>query len=183
MDRLIEKVMEEDESVIETFRPNRKKMILSEFVLPSIVVLICLLGGIIAMIADADVSNWYVLVYTCVIAVLEIIMLSFVLLSSKKTCYVVTNKRVIMHLGGFGDEIKSLNLDMIVAVDVSEGVIDKMLKTNTGAVSFVSLNLEKKNSSVLGYVFKHVENPYEISKIMKKVLEENVSTKTEILKK
>ena len=79
----------------------------------------------------------------------------------KKTCYCCTNKRIIIRRGFIGADYQTLDYDLIGGMDVQVDFFDKIMKPNTGTISFASAAspmMEKQGSS---YYFAHIENPYE----------------------
>ena len=169
---LFNQVLDADEEIIRTIRPVKARawfgvivsvVLMSIFFIPMIIGMICSpedgsLGGLIAFIAI------YVL--------LALISIICVALWNKKTVYAITNKRVLIRTGYIGVDYKSLDYSMIGAFTVNVSWVDKLLKKNTGTISFGSTASPMVNSNVSRFVFSFVDKPYETYKEIKSYIDE-----------
>lgn len=93
----------------------------------------------------------------------------------KNTKYALTDKRIIIHTGFIGMDIKTIYYKDIKNVHLNVGILDKLFKT--GSVFFDTTGMGNlvtsvESSQASPRVFKNIENPYEIySRIQKIVLD------------
>ena len=100
-----------------------------------------------------------------------------IVLWCNKTVYAVTNKRVLIRTGYIGVDYKSLDYSMVGAFTVNVNWIDKLLRKNTGSLSFGSMASPMTNGTVAKFNFTYIDNPYEIYKEIKELIDDSKSKK------
>ncbi len=175
-EELFIQILDNDEKIIETFRPNKKRFVgltilrntlacILTLIIPALFILLLLLSE------NDGVSPIAILWVPIAIAVLVVFGYIFSVVTRvvvyKKTCYCCTNKRIIIRRGFIGADYQTLDYDLIGGMDVTVDFLDKIIKPNTGTIAFASAAspmMEKQGSS---YYFAHIENPYETYKKIK----------------
>ena len=177
--KIFSPVLGKEEEIIETFKPNFKR----ELVLNLICLLICavLFIGlpIVFVIALTNGSiqtegdnPWLGLIPWCVmIGLFMLIGLIGIVFGYKKKAFCITNKRIIIRSGIIGTDFKTLEFDLIGGVSVTVGLLDKLVKPNTGRISFASAASPVVNNmkGVSVYAFTAIENPYETYQRIKEI--------------
>lgn len=167
-------ILNKDEKIIECFKPKKSKMILSVFL--GVVLIVAAIVGM-SMLARfvPDEQTGEVMPLWLFIALLAAsggaLVLSLVLISVayNKRVYCITDQRVIIRCGVIGADFRSLELKSIGAVDVSVGLLDKILRMNTGTIKFGSMSAPI-NGNVI-YAFSHIVDPYGTYKRLKEIIE------------
>ena len=173
-----ELILDADESIIKTYKPNKKRFVLlglvsclPSLIFPGLIIMFAVLGlnGIISVTDDAGNPDYsgpiIMLIFGGIIALFLLIGAFYPVLRYKKALYCITNKRIIIRHGIIGADFKSLNLKDISTVLVEVNFLDKFVKPNTGTIRFGSaatpmLQGNQKNGYV-PFAFQHVDNPYE----------------------
>lgn len=194
-EELFIQILDNDEKIIETFKPNHKRFVgltilrniittLVVLIFPAIFLIIllvlnngvnettqCEINGVEHTGEACRVGLAPFVVIPCIIAGLIVLGFIFSVVTRivvyKKTCYCCTNKRIIIRRGFIGADYQTLDYDLIGGMDVQVDFFDKIMKPNTGTISFVSAAspmIERQGSS---YYFAHIENPYETYKKIK----------------
>jgi uncharacterized membrane protein YdbT with pleckstrin-like domain len=103
-----------------------------------------------------------------------LVVLLFASIYYKNIYYAYSNKRIIIRSGIFGVDFKSLDMSMIGAVNVYVSLIDKIVRKNTGSISFGSTAspIGYAQSSGAAYKFNHIAMPYETCKEIKSFIDE-----------
>ncbi len=164
-------ILDDDEIVEKTYKPNKLKMFFSTM-LASILILCVFCGGMaLGMFVPEEgyepLAPIYALIPVGAFVLVELIVIWFLNLCYKKTVYAITNKRVIIRTGIIGVDYKSLDMAMIGAIDVYVSFIDKILEKNTGTIRFGSTSSPMNAQNGSYYVFKHVVDPYKNCKEIK----------------
>lgn len=177
MEKLFERIIDNDEKIIKIFKPNKTKLFISGILKVIFSLFLFVLMGVLAILFPEEgmpVEHIY-LVIPIGIFVLAI-LLSIILISIyyKNVYYAYTNKRLIIRSGIFGIDFKSLDMGMIGAVDVYVSLIDKLLRKDTGTISFGSMAspMMTQQNGGSGYRFSHVLAPYETYKEIKSAIEQ-----------
>ncbi len=174
-------ILENGEEVIEVFRPNKVKMIISAIAMSLFIAMFLAIGLVATYFGDdeaaKELGTTLVIVGCSVFAGILILSIVLSILYSQKTYYACTNKRLIIRTGIIGTDYKCLDLSMIGAVNVKVGIIDKMIK-DTGTICFGSTSspLNSQDSSN-AFKFNSIENPYENYKKIKEYIEKARKTK------
>ncbi len=171
-----ESILDNNETVIETFKPSHKRFVgltvlrnfltsLVALVFPGIFVLIIALGD------ESSETGTIDYVIPGVIAALILFGFIFSAIARvvvyKKTYYCCTNKRIIIRRGFIGADYQTLDYDMIGGMDVEVNFFDKIIKPNTGTISFITAASPLLPKTGTSYFFAHIEDPYETYKRIK----------------
>lgn len=172
-------ILGKDETVIETFKPN----IIREVFLNVIAVIIGI--GLIFSIPvimitlslgddpyDTGDKIWEALTPLAILLGVVLVASLFVILFGyKKKAFCITNKRVIIRSGIIGTDFKTLEFDLVGGISVNVGLLDKLVRPNTGKISFASAASPVINNGrgVSTYAFTGIENPYDVYKRIKEI--------------
>ncbi len=171
MEQLFLPILDDDEKIEKTYKPQKCKMFFSALFGTAIMLLIFCFGMCGAFFfPDTDgfaLDAIYALLPVGIFAVGISLVAIFTNACYKKTVYAITNKRIIIRTGVIGIDFKSLDMSMIGAIDVYVGLSDKLLRKNTGTVRFGSTSSPMTNESANRYAFKHLVNPYQNCKEIK----------------
>lgn len=174
MENLFEHILDDDEKIVKVFKPHKAKLFLSSLILSTISLLTFLLVGIIAIVFPEDgytVNYIYVLIPIGIFVLVLGIIAILTAVYYKNLYYAYSNKRIIIRSGIFGVDYRSLDMSMIGAVNVSVSLLDKILKKNTGSLSFGSTASPVVNSKSSSYNFSHITLPYETCKEVKSYID------------
>lgn len=178
-EEMFEPILDKDEQIIKAFKPNKQKMLwwymLAALWINVVFVLCVGLPVILGITLDAETPapTWAVWLAVCIVVAIAIIvfLLSywFFNLAFKKCVYAYSNKRIIVRHGIFGTDYKSLDMSMIGATGVNVGVLDKILRKNTGSIFMGSMASPVTTGAM--FALAHVKNPYEVYKEIKEVID------------
>ena len=187
-----ELILDADESIFKTYKPNKKRFTLFALIggLPAlfiptvfIVLAILMLTGVISNVDSEGNKEVLGPIFFLGFGGFFFLVLLFGLLSPffkyKKVMYCVTNKRIIVRHGLIGVDFKSLNLSAIGAINVEVNFLDKLIKPNTGRITFLSASAPIVNQNQKGqnvpFEFSCVDNPYEVYREVKGYIDMNAS--------
>ena len=184
MEKVFEEVLDQDEKILKVIKPHKGKFYtyvgISSFFYGLIFALLFLPVCFIESEGAVTVFEPIMLVIPAGVLVLTII-LSFLFswLYYKKTFYAYSNKRVLIRTGIIGVDYKSLDLEMIGAVDVNVTLIDKIVRKNTGSISFGSMAspMGYAGSRYSSYRFSNIVLPYDEYKVIKNLIAEKKEKK------
>lgn len=174
MENLFQNILDNDETIIKIFKPQKAKLFWSSslkmllFWFPFLIVAIF---AILFPDENVTVNAIYVLIPIGIYIFLPFISLIFVHIYYKNLYYAYSNKRVIIRSGIFGVDYRSLDMSMIGAVDVSVSLLDKILNKNTGSLSFGSSASPAMANNANVYKFTHIIAPYETCKEIKSYID------------
>ncbi len=170
-EKLFEPILDNDEKILKMYAPNKKRawfgtiawiVLMALWLIPSTVIAFVSGGdGVIAGILFAAFDLMFLIVPIVLIA-----------LWCGKTIYAVTNKRIIIRTGYIGVDFKSLEYHMLGAIAVNVNVWDKILRSNTGSISFGSMSSPLTNQGAAKFAFLFVNKPYETNKEIKAIIDE-----------
>lgn len=176
----VKKILDSDEEIALSYRPNKKRFILINILATAISVLIVfsapLIIGILGLIniikfteEDGTVSPITALPFLLFGAIgmtLIIFMIVGVVMRYKKTIYVVTNKRIIIRTGFIGADYQSIDHASVGMINVRVDFLDKLVKPNPGSISFANTStpMVDRNGKALTFNFMHIDNPYDAYK-------------------
>jgi membrane protein YdbS with pleckstrin-like domain len=174
MENLFTHILDEDEKIIKVFKPHKAKLFASAIILNSLWLFWFMIFGVFAVLFPDEgevINKIYVLIPIALyLAIIGIIIL-FTALHYKNVYYAYSNKRIIIRSGIFGVDYKSLDMSMIGAVDVYVSLLDKIMKKNTGSLTFGSAASPVGGNNANGYRFNHVKMPYETCKEIKSYID------------
>ena len=185
--KIFDPILGRDETVIETFKPNKIREVVLNLVGLVLGIGIFILLPILCIVlglANSDGSegdNPWLMLTPCFI-IFGVFLLAGavgIIFGYKKKAFCVTNKRVIIRSGIIGTDFKTLEFDLVGGISVNVGIFDKMMKPNTGKISFASAASPVLNNGkgVSQYVFTAIENPYEAYKRIKEIYDDYKETK------
>ena len=172
---LFQPVLDSDEQILKFYKPNKVRTFFGT-------ILICLLITILFIIPiigsfldpETFITGIGFIVFVIVFDFLAILMIA---LWYNKTIYAVTNKRILIRTGYIGVDYKALDYDSIGALTVNVNWLDKLLKKNTGTLSFGSMSSPMINTANYKFSFLYINNPYETYREVKAMMDENKTKK------
>lgn len=176
MENLFDNILDSDEKIIKVLKPNKFKFFWSS-VLGAIIFTLFFVGfGVMTVTIPDELGEvapiGVLIVIVALVVVLDFLLIFCTYLSYKKRFYAYSNKRVIIRCGVIGVDYKSLDIDMIGAIDVGVGLLDKLFRKNTGTISFGSVASPMTAGGGAAFSFYSVQNPYELYKEIKTVINE-----------
>lgn len=176
---LFDCILDKDEYIIKTIRPNKKRYCLVNqfgyfinFILFFVIAIIFL---VLSLNSIVEMGFFYVIIgLSCAILLAFIWNIIYVLVSYKKTFYACTNKRIIIRSGFIGVDYKTLDINMIGTINVNVSFLDKLMKKNTGRISFGSQSspmINYQNNYVNNFAFVCLDNPYDLYKEIKEIID------------
>ncbi len=181
MEKLFERILDDDEKIEKVFKPQKTKLFLSSFFGITMTTIWFVIMGIIGVLVPEEgyePEPIYVLIPIGCFVVILLFTWLFTAIYYKNLYYAYTNKRVIIRSGIFGVDYKSLDMGMIGAVNVYVSLLDKLLRKDTGSVTFGSMAspmVTEKGGSA--YKFGHIVMPYETCKEVKAAIDKFKNTK------
>jgi hypothetical protein len=190
MEFLFDNILDKDEKIVKVFKPNKTKLYLSSSLQFGFVMFFVTLAFLIPLFVSIMHPVIGVLISLIITGGLIVLFIFLLKLYYNNLYFAYSNKRIIIRTGIFGVDYKSLDMGMIGAINVYISLIDKLLKKNTGSISFGSASspmLSYGNASSNGYRFAHIEMPYELYREIKNIIDEykafkNVKTNNEEVK-
>lgn len=169
MEKLFENILDKNETIIKVFKPNKLKLFVKSILMA---VLFCLFTLVPILFSMASGGFFYYnYIFFVGMIFLIIIDVVFTILYYNNLYYAYTNKRVIIRTGIFGVDFKSLDMGMIGAVNVYVSFLDKILRKNTGSISFGSTSSPMVNYTSM-FRFSNLTTPYEIYKEIKNEIDD-----------
>jgi len=97
--------------------------------------------------------------------------LAYAVLVHKHVDYAITGKRVIVKKGLIGRDFDTIDFEKMQDISVNVGVIDKIFGTGSIISSSAGrMRYSRRGSyNVPGNIFRAIENPYKVFKLLKKV--------------
>ena len=170
-ENLFEPILDNDEKIVETFKPNKMRFIWLPTILLFILIAIFITPVIFIIASEGSeelYSIFYVLGFFVLLACLYPVIMG---VRYKKTIYCYTNKRFLFRTGFIGADYQAIDFDLIGAMNVRVDFLDKLVKPNTGSITFASAASPIVQGGQMGatsaYCFKHIQNPYEVYKRVK----------------
>jgi len=174
-------VLDNDEKIIEVFKPNKAKLFFSTIFWSIVTLLFIAVPWIFGVFLDEPgrpVEPWLWILPIVLFVVAILVAFGLTKLYYDKTFYAYTNKRVVIRTGVFGVDYKSLDMRMIGAIDVYVSLFDKIIRKNTGSIRFGS-NSSPINAQNGSFGFSHISCPYENYRKIKEYIENYKSEKNE----
>ena len=173
----LRKILDSDETIALSIKPNKKRFTflsiigtipLLLFSLPFLIVGILGLVGVIQFMQEGGgvslLGPGVMFGVGLLVTIIWITNIASVFVRYKRCVYVVTNKRLIVRSGFVGVDYKSLELSQATAMTVRVDFLDKLVKPNTGTITFGSASMPMvtdRNGRVVPYAFAHIDDPYE----------------------
>lgn len=187
MEKLFDNILDKDEQIVKVFKPKKKKLYFSVFVssiISMFFIMLFIVGPIMLGLSEeysetqaVPLSTQIDLVLLIALGVFVLIILFIWMLTAiyyKNLYLAYSNKRVIIRSGIFGVDYRSLDMSMIGAINVYVSLLDKILRSNTGTITFGSMASPMYSQANGGsiYRFAHIVNPYEVYKEVKNIIDE-----------
>jgi len=184
------KILDSDETIVESFRPNKFRSTIINIIRDILVSLIITGVGVGLLYLSysglkddagrvmAKEPGWIFIGIGLFLLVISIISR---IIRYTKCWYCYTNKRIILRSGFIGVDYKTLDYNGIAAIDVRVDLLDKFVKPNTGSIIFGSASAPivnfssgsaTKNGSNSGYIFAYINDPYDVYKRIKQYIAE-----------
>ncbi len=112
------------------------------------------------LIAGAIICVPFVFAYGFGVVLFLIILFNYGFYAKKLNIYAFTDKRVLIHKGWLSTHMTSIDYSKITDVHVREQFLDKIVY-HTG-----DLAINTAGSGRLEVFLRHIENPYEVKKIL-----------------
>ncbi len=180
---LFKVVLDDDEKVVQVIRPLKSRAWFGTIVGLIIWALFLVPFGVCMMIfheptsPDAEDTLWVGLGFLILWAVTSLLGIIAIALWCRKTVYAWTNKRVLIRTGYIGVDYKSLDLNMVGALSVNVNVVDKIMRKNTGTISFGSMASPMTTQNVAKFNFSYVYDPYRVYKEVKAYIDQKKAAK------
>lgn len=177
MEKLFERILDDDEKIEKIIRPNKCKFFFSNLVLWGLSFAVFAIMGVLGVLIPEEgmeTEKIYVLIPIGIWIVSMLFVWLMMAIYYKNLYYAYTNKRVIVRSGIFGVDFKSLDMSMIGAVNVYVSLFDKVLRKDTGSIMFGSTAspIGYGQNAGAGYRFNHIQMPYETCKEVKSKIDE-----------
>ena len=184
----IKKILDDDEEIKESFKPNKKRFTIINIIVSTIFILLVggaffLVGlfgviGIIAFTSESGEKELFAPIIFMIVGSIPLLIMIINIIGQfvryKNTLYVITNKRFIIRSGFIGVDYRSINIENVLFVNVRVDFLDKLVKPNTGSITLGSAAtpITSNNSNQVNqiFTFAHVENPYDAYKTIKSYL-------------
>ncbi len=175
---LFEPILDQNEKILKVYKPDTKRAWFGTIVVVLLTALWLIPVTIISFCAGGEALSTAImlLVFSVLFLVCPIIMVA---LWCKKTVYAVTDKRIIIRTGYIGVDFKSLNYNMLGAITVNVGLWDKILRRNTGTISFGSMSSPLTNQGGAKFIFTYIVDPYQTNKEISSIIDQYHNNKTE----
>lgn len=170
---VFQNILDKDEHIVKIYKPDKVKMLISAFFITFIFYLFIAISIIVSLASENTIQylTSSILVSLGILAFILLIEWFFIHLEHKNIFFAYTNKRIIIRKGIFGIDYKSLDMTMIGAVIVNVSLLDKILKRNTGTISFGS-TASPMGQNNFPFSFFNITSPYETYKEIKSVIDD-----------
>ena len=150
VNKIFETVLEQDEQILMSFKPNKKRMLLFTFLISKIFlfllsIFLIVFGAVYYFNGSGSTYEDWVsgvgvsIGFGLLLLLVSVLYTLVPILMYKKTYYIVTNKKIVIRTGIIGIDYKTLDIDFIGSVNVNVNLYDKMMGKNvTGTISFAS---------------------------------------------
>lgn len=167
---LFNPVLDQNEDILKIYRPNKLRAYFNLIIFALLIAIIFIPLTIVSSFQEPETVPTIGL---CVglFAFILVIYLIMMILWCKKTVYAVTTKRIIIRTGYIGVDYKALDFNTIGAVTVNVNWLDKLLRKNTGYISFGSMASPMINTANYKFSFLYIEKPYEVYKEVKAIID------------
>lgn len=175
---LFQVVLDDDEEVIQVIRPHKGRAWFGMIVGLIVLALFMVPFGVMMIVfhdqgdGDSLGAGIGALVFWAILTAFGVVSIA---LWSCKTVYAWTNKRVLIRTGYIGVDYKSLDLTMVGALSVNVTMVDKLLRRNTGTISFGSMASPMTAQNASKFNFAFVYDPYRVYKEVKGYIDQKKS--------
>ena len=177
MKALFTNILNKDEKIVKVIKPNKLKLFIYWFTYSFWVCFWLAFCSVLPMLTSGieggEVITWeYYMIPVGVIVLIFIFTAIFAEVYYRNNFFAYTNSRILIRSGIIGIDFKSLDMRYVGALNVKVGFWDKVLKRETGTITFGSMSSPMASSKQIGYNFSHVEKPYELYKEMKEFVDD-----------
>ncbi len=164
-------VKDKDEEILKTYRPNKTRAWWT-FALTGILLVLVFACPIVAGFLSTEEGGIGVAIPAIAMLVVFVGFYAIMLgLWLNKTIYAVTNKRILIRTGYIGVDYKSLDFTLLGALTVNVNFLDKILRKNTGSISFGSMASPMVSNNVSKFSFSYIKDPYVEYKEIKAIID------------
>jgi membrane protein YdbS with pleckstrin-like domain len=173
----IDKVLNKDEKIVWDGKPRFASFVMGAFILTPFganYLGFAVLGGlvgILVVLSGLIVFSWQ---YFFIGILITIGCCAFICATYRRTCYVISNRRLIIQTGLIKKDFKTVSHNQISNIKINVGVWDRIF--NSGSIfiyaprgAWVS-KYGKNDTAVFPLSFYHISKPYEAFKILKKLV-------------
>lgn len=175
-EKLFEPILDNDEKIVETFKPNFVRFVILNSIFIAIFLIPFFAVSLFFFLGEPDslFGGFIVLGFSTLMLFITPISNS---IRYSKTAYCYTNKRIIIRTGFIGADFQAIDFDMVGGMNVKVDFLDKMVKPNTGTITFASpaspMIQNGQSGGSAGYAFRNIENPYDVYKRIKEFSSKN----------
>jgi len=170
MEHMFKDVLKKGEVIVKIYKPDKVRFWWG-WLLATFFSLVWILSGIIIPLGFPGGGTATQFLIATLVSV-GVFAVSFALcvvagvLWYKNRFHAFTDKRVLIRGGIIGIDYKSLDFKSLTATVVKVGVLDKILRRNTGSIKFGSaaspiLSFSSSTGHSNQYIFFHIVNPYQ----------------------
>ncbi len=174
-----QEILNSNETIIKIYKPNRLKYWISkvlDLLLWVVVFAMIVLAFSFMQINDTEEPVnaafnpiGFAISFGISMAIL-LFLAVYLIFYYRNLYYCVTNERVITRSGVFGTDFKTLDMQMIGAINVRVSLLDKIVKKDTGSINFGS-----NSAPIMGkastFIFKDIVAPYNECKEIKNAVD------------
>ena len=176
---LFSQVLDQQEKILKIYKPSTFRAWFT-IVISTVFLFIFLLPVVISSVLNQENNMLGIIVGGMSFLVLYVLILvTMIALWLNKTVFAVTNKRILIRTGYIGVDYISLDYTMLGAVTVNVSWIDKLLRKNTGSISFGSMASPMVSNNVSKFNFSYIKNPYETYREVKTIIDSHKSKNIE----
>ena len=169
-------VLDIDEKIEKIVKPNKAKFCLSTVMLSILSLFFYAMIYSTMYGSQFDENNvlafplpvWAWFIPVCILIIQIVLTIWFASLAYKNRYYAYTENRILIRSGIFGVDYQTLEMKSIGAVLLNVSVLDKILRKNTGTISFGSNSspvVAQRGGS--NYRFAHIVAPYDFLREIK----------------
>jgi uncharacterized membrane protein YdbT with pleckstrin-like domain len=180
MEKEIQTILESEEKVVwegkQDFKSSITSGVLGSIALCIVALIIkfifsgsgtCTINGQLASPEQcANISSYFV--YGLFAFAALVLLTAYI--NYKVTCYVITNKRLLLKSGLIGADIRSVYYNLIRSVFVDVGIIGKIFGTGSILIDTGRLTQNKHGSQSVYDRFSNIKTPYEVIRLIQERL-------------
>ena len=165
--KAFEQILDKNDQVLKIYLPDKKRAWCGTILYAVFMALILVPVTVCCFFASL-ISGIFMALFCLLFVVMPLIGVK---LWCDKTIYAVTDKRILIRTGYIGVDYKSLDFKMLGAISVNVGLVDKMIRRNTGSISFGSMSSPLTAQNPASYSFRYVVAPYDVNREVKEIID------------
>ena len=180
-------VLKKDEKIVNVYKPHKGRFWFG-WLLGSFWSFVWLLAGIFIPLAfdSSDRTSTHFVIFTLVSVGIFLVSMIISIIAGvlwyKHRFFAYTDRRILIRAGIIGIDYKSLEFKSLTATVVKVGVLDKIVRRNTGSLRFGSaaspiLSFGSGHSNQ--YIFHHISKPYEVLREITEYIDDNPDAEKE----